>query len=209
MSQETPSAGNTPLLERVQNILLRPKLEWPVIEAEAATVRSVFVPYAVLLTAIAPLATLIGQQLMPVRVFGSVYRVNLFGGMISALVTWGLSLLAVYLLALIIEALAPSFDGVKDRLRAVKVAVYASTAAWVAGIFGLIPALSWLGGLLGLYSLYLLYLGLGRLMRVPETKTIGYTVVVVLAAIVLWVIVGAIVGSIIGAGVLSAAVFSY
>ena len=66
------------------------------------------------------------------------------------------------------------------------------TAAWIAGIFGIIPALAILG-ILGLYSLYLLYLGLPRLMRVSEDKAVGYTVVVIVAAIVLWFIVGMIV----------------
>ena len=40
-------------------------------------------------------------------------------------------------------------------------------------------------GILGVYSLYLLYLGLPVLMKSPKEKALGYTLVVVLAAIVL------------------------
>jgi hypothetical protein len=58
----------------------------------------------------------------------------------------------------------------------------------------LVPVLSWLG-IVGLYSLYLLYLGLPVLMKVPEEKALGYTAVVIIAAIVLFLVVGLVAGS--------------
>jgi hypothetical protein len=64
---------------------------------------------------------------------------------------------------------------------------------WVAGIFALIPGLRLLT-ILGLYSLYLLYLGLPVLMKAPREKAMGYTAVVVLAAIVLFVIIAMVAG---------------
>jgi len=97
----------------------------------------------------------------------------------------------VFVLALIIDALAPTFGGQKNPIQALKVAAYSATAAWVAGIFGLIPALGFLG-LLGLYSLYLLFLGLPILMKAPEDKAMGYTLVVIVAAIVLGYLVSAL-----------------
>lgn len=101
-------------------------------------------------------------------------------------------------LSLIIDALAPTFNGTKDKVQSMKVAVYSMTAAWVASIFNLFPALAWLGGLLGLYGFYLLYLGLPTLMKTPQDKALGYTVVVVISAIVL-----AMVASAIAAGVVA------
>ena len=70
-------------------------------------------------------------------------------------------------------------------------AVYSSTAAWLAGIFNLILAL---GGLqiLGLYSLYLLYLGLPVLMKAPKEKALPYTGIVVLAGIIIFALIGAV-----------------
>jgi hypothetical protein len=100
----------------------------------------------------------------------------------------------VYVLALIIDALAPNFGGVSNQVQALKVAAYSSTASWVAGIFGLIPPLSWLG-VLGLYSLYLLYLGLPILMKSPPDKAAGYTGVVIIAAIVLFLVIGLVAGT--------------
>jgi hypothetical protein len=75
------------------------------------------------------------------------------------------------------------------------VVAYASTAAWVGGIFGLIPALGIIGVLAGLYSLYLLYLGLPVLMKSPPDKALPYTAVVILAAIVLFMLIGYVTSS--------------
>ncbi len=102
-----------------------------------------------------------------------------------------LGLAGVFLLGLVIEALAPTFGGTKDRLQAMKVAVYSSTAAWVAGIFGIFPPLAILS-LVGLYGLYLLYLGLPKLMKAPQEKALAYTAVSVVAYIVIFIVVGAI-----------------
>ena len=104
-----------------------------------------------------------------------------------AVITYVLALVSVYVNALIIDALAPSFGGTKNSLKAFKVAAYSGTAAWVAGIFQIIPLLGILG-ILGLYSLYLLYLGLPRLMAVSADKAIGYTVVVVISWIVVYAV---------------------
>jgi predicted cobalt transporter CbtA len=60
------------------------------------------------------------------------------------------------------------------------------------GIFGIIPTVA-VFGILGLYSVYLLHLGLPDLMKAPQEKAIGYTVVVIIVAIVLWIVIGAIV----------------
>ncbi len=57
----------------------------------------------------------------------------------------------------------------------------------------LIPALRMLG-VLGLYGLYLLYLGLPVLMKAPTDRAGGYTALVVVAAIVLFMVIG-VVGS--------------
>jgi Yip1 domain len=100
-----------------------------------------------------------------------------------------LTLIVVYVLALIIDALAPTFSGTKSQIQALKVAAYSYTAAWLAGIFALVPGLRFLG-ILGLYSLYLLYTGLPVLMKSPAEKALGYTVVVILCGIVLSVIIG-------------------
>lgn len=188
-----PAAG---IIKRAKNIILKPKETWPVIAAEPATTQSIYIPYVMLLAAIGPLAGFIGGQVFGITVFGVTYHPPLIGALVSAILSYGLALGTVFVLALVIDALAPSFGGQKNQVQALKVAAYSATAGWVGGIFGLIPALTLIGALFGLYGLYLLYLGLPVLMKAPEDKALGYTAVVVIVAIILFLIVGAIVGAV-------------
>ena len=187
MSGETSSN----LIERCKNILLKPKEEWARIDAEPATVSGLMTGWVAPLAAIGPVAGLIGGLVFGYSAFGVTYRPSVTSAVTSAVIGYALALLSAFLLSKIIDALAPSFGGQKNPVQAMKVAAYSGTAAYLAGIFQIIPALMILG-ILGLYSLYLLYLGLPRLMKAPEDKAIGYTVVTVIVAIVLFVIVGAV-----------------
>jgi hypothetical protein len=183
------------LMARVKAILLTPRTEWPVIEGEPATIASLYTGYIIPLAAIPAVAGFVGWSLVGANVLGVSVRVPIGSGLTGAVVRYALSLVATWVLALIIDGLAPSFGGTRDSMKALKVAAYSSTAAWVAGIFMLLPSLGILG-LLGLYSLYLLYLGLPVLMKAPQEKAVGYTVVVILCAIVLFVVVGYVAGGV-------------
>ncbi len=181
------------LVDRTKKILLSPKQEWQTIDAEAASVGGLYTRYIVPLAAIGPVASIIGTSIFGIRLpFAGTYRVPIGIAVRQGIAQYVMALIGVFVLALIIEALAPTFGGQKNRLQALKVAAYSSTAAWVVGIVGLIPALGLLG-LLGLYSLYLLYLGLPTLMKAPPEKAMGYTVVVIICAVVLFFAIGMIV----------------
>lgn len=181
----------TKLIERVKSILITPKSEWARVDQESETVSGLYIGYVLPLAAIPPVASLIGGLLFGYSALGITYRPPLIAALISAVVQYGLTLVGVFVLALIINALAPKFDGHANKTQALKVAAYSATAAWIAGIFSILPVLSILS-ILGLYSLYLLYLGLPRLMKAPEEKAFSYTAVVVLATLVLGLIIGAV-----------------
>jgi hypothetical protein len=102
---------------------------------------------------------------------------------------FGLSFLQVFLISWLVDVLAPTFGGQRDPLAALKVTAYSLTPGWVAAVLNVIPMLAILGILAALYGLYLLYLGLPVLMRSPKEKSVGYTVVLVICAIVLSVLV--------------------
>lgn len=189
MTIENPLVVDPSLVARVKYILTRPKFEWPVIDAESATVKGLFIRYAVILAAIPAVASLIGQTVF--------LRFPPAGALMGAALAYVLSLVSVYVLGLIIDALAPTFGGTRNPVKAMQVAVYSMTAAWVAGILNIIPTLGWLSGLLGLYGFYLLYLGLPQLMKTTADKSLGYAIVVVVAAIILWAIVASVIGAII------------
>lgn len=196
---EQPPAAYAGLVARVKAILLSPRAEWVKIEAEPATMGGIYTGYVLPLAAIGPVCGLIGGLVFGYGIAGFHYRPSIGGALTQAILHYGMSLIGVFVMALIIDALAPSFGGRRGGVQALKVAAYSSTAGWLVGIFALIPSLSVLG-LLGIYSLFLLFLGLPRLMQAPETKAIGYTVVVILVAAVLYVIIGVIGYKLIGFG---------
>lgn len=186
------------LAARVKNILLQPQSEWQAIEPEQTDPKSLYLNYIIILALIPAVANLIGTAFIA-SFFGG--RIGLGFVLGAAIIQYALSLVTVFVVAFIADMLAPSFDGQKNLNQALKLTAYAMTAAWVAGIFAIIPLLGWLLSLLGgLYSLYLFYLGAPTLMKVPENKTIGYTVVVVLSAVVISFVFGMINASILGMG---------
>ena len=191
-------AQSSPLFQRVQAILLRPRQEWQVIDGETTTTSDLFRSYVAPLAAIPAVAQLIGSAVFGVGLgpFGTV-RVSLTGAIVQAIVTFALTLVGVYVLGLIIDALATNFGGTKNSMQALKVAAYSSTAQWVAGVFAILPALSFLT-ILGVYSLFLLYLGLPVLMRAPQERALTYTIAVVVVAIVMAIVIGIIAGAFTG-----------
>jgi hypothetical protein len=186
------------LVDRAKNIVLVPRTEWVAVEAEPTTINDIYTGYVVPLALIPAIAGFIGAWLVGMSIPGlGTVRMGFFAGLISAILQFGLSLVLVYVLALIIDALAPTFHGQKNMLAAFKTAAYSMTPSWLAGVFALIPSISFLS-LLGLYGIHLLYVGLPLLMRTPADKALGYTAVVVLAAIVLSIVFAALLGLFLG-----------
>ncbi|MGV8080360.1 MAG: Yip1 family protein [Syntrophales bacterium] len=177
------------LVDRVKNILLQPKQEWEVISGESTTTTDLYKNYILLLAAIGPVASVIGMSLVGVSmpIIGT-FRIPIATSIISAIVHYILGLVGVYILAMIIDYLAPTFSGQKNMDQALKLAAYSYTAGWLAGIFIIIPMLGILS-ILGLYSIYLLYTGIPVLMKAPQERSLGYTAVVVIVAIVLFAVI--------------------
>jgi hypothetical protein len=196
------TGSSASLVERVKAILLKPAETWDRIDGEPATVQGLYTGYICILAAIGPIASFIGGQVFGYGAFIVHIKPSLIDGLVWAIFGYVMSLVMVFVMALVIEALAPSFGGVKDRIQAFKVAAYAYTAAWVAAIFGLVPALALLGVLGGLYSLYLLYLGLPKLMKAPQDKALAYTAVAVVVAIVLSLVINGVMGMMGGAAMM-------
>jgi hypothetical protein len=193
------------MIERIKGICLKPKTEWDAIAEEETSAAALFKGYAVPLAAIPPIAGFIGGSLIgrSMPFIGS-YRVPIVSGLVMAVFTFVMALVGVFIVSLVINYLAPSFGAQKNSTQALKVAVYAYTPAWVAGVLQILPMLGLLAILAGLYGLYLLYLGLPRLMKCPQEKAVPYTAVVVVCAIVLSIVVAAVGAGIMGAGMVGA-----
>ncbi len=180
------------LIERVQSILLKPKQTWPVIAAEGGDAASLYTGYVMILAAIPAVATFIGLSLIGVGAFGVSYRIPILAGIVQMIVGYLLSLVMVFVLALIVNALAPTFGGSKNQLQALKLVAYGCTAGFLGGIFAIIPMLGVLGLIAGLYSIYLIYTGIAVLMRCPADKAGAYTAVVIVCAIIAAIVIGAV-----------------
>jgi len=157
------------LVDRAKNIIVTPRTEWSVIAAEGGTVGDIYRNYVVPLALIPAICSFVGMSVLGFSLGADHMRVPFFSGLIMAALQFGLGLLIVYLVALVIDALAPRFDGRKGMLPAFKLAAYSYTPAWLTGIFLLVPVLGFLS-ILGLYGIYLLYVGAPRLMAIPEGK---------------------------------------
>src|SRR4030066_1771565 len=178
------------LSDRIKGILLKPKQEWQTISGETTTIPELYKAYIIVLAAIGPVASGIGMSIVGISLpFVGSFRIPITTSIASAVVHFILTLVGVYILALIIDALAPPFSGEKSINQAFKVATYSYTPGWVVGIFTIIPALGILA-VLGLYGLYLLYVGLPVLMKSPKEKSLGYTIGVIIAAIVIFLVIG-------------------
>ncbi len=187
-----PPTASQGLIARIQAILTKPEPTWDVIAAEPASVNSLYMGYVVPLAAIGPIANAIGGVVFGHGMFGISYHTPIIAAVVGGVVAYVLSLIMIYVVALVIDGLAPSFDGQKNFLAALKVAVYASTAGWVGAILGILPALAIIGGLFGLYGIYLMYLGLPKLMKSPKEKTVVYMIVIAVIVFVLGIVVGAV-----------------
>ena len=184
------STDRAALLQRVLDILMRPRDTWLQIDAEDGNPGRIYLGYLVFLAAIPAVAGFIGYSLIGVGAFGISVRVPVVQGLVSMVVGYVLSLAMVYVLALIANMLAPRFQAQQDMGSAFKLVAYASTAGMLGGVFSILPSLAMLGLLAALYSVYLLYTGIPVLMKAPQEKTVGYTAALVVCGILAGIVVG-------------------
>jgi len=193
------------LIARAKNILLTPKTEWPVIAGETETVQGLYTKYIIWLAAIPAIFGFIKNSIFGHSFFGVTVHTPIGAGLAGMVVYYVLALAMVFVMALIIDALAGTFGAQKNQVQALKTVAYAYTASWIAGA-GVILGLA-LGGLLmlagGIYAIYLLYLGLPNTMKCPPEKAGGYTAVSIICAIVLGWVMMLVVASIVGVGAMS------
>jgi hypothetical protein len=183
--------GRKTLPQRVWCILRRPTLEWPVIAEETGGVRSLYIRYVIPLVLIGPICGYLGGMLFGVKLGALVFPPDPISAAFGAATSLALHLAGLYLVAMVIDALAPSFGGEPNRCRAFKLAAYAATPVWIAGLFALFPPL-WILGVVGLYSMYLLYAGLPVMMRTRSPRPWLYALLISGLALVMVMLAGVI-----------------
>lgn len=172
----------TPFAERVRRILLDPRREWPRIAAERSSIQSLYSGWIMLLAAIGPVALLVSTHSLRLAV--------------AEYVLW---LIITFLLAQVVDALAPTFGGKRDFVASLKLTAYSLTIAWLAGVFNLFGVLGlapWLAAMA--YAFYTFFLGVPVLKKATPDRALPFTLVIVLCAFVLGYLAGVIVGGMIG-----------
>ena len=164
--------SGTELVERARRMLANPRDEWIRIACEPATVQSLYTNWVMILAAIGPVALLLAMH--PLQV---------------AVAQYVRSLITTFVLALVVDALAPSFGGTKDFTASLKLTAYSYTAAWVAGAFNLLGTLGDIVILLAtLYTLYAFLVGAPVLHRSSPDKAVPFTLVVVACGVALFLL---------------------
>ncbi|MCS6948102.1 MAG: YIP1 family protein [Steroidobacteraceae bacterium] len=170
---------------------MTPKTEWPVIAGEPASIANLYTGYILILAGVAALGYFLGLLTAGFGVlsFSAGFSLRMAIGAFVG------SLIGVFLMALLIDVLAPAFGGQKNLVQALKTAAFAATASWVGMLGYIVPIVGTLIALAGaIYSIYLLYVGLPHTMRCPADKAGGYTAVTVIIAIVAGVLLSTLVG---------------
>jgi hypothetical protein len=161
------------LADRIKGILFEPRDEWPKIAVEPASVQSLYTNWIMILAAVGPVALLVSTH--PLQ---------------SVVALYLRSLIMTFVLALVVDTLAPSFGGAKDFVASLKLTAYSSTAAWLAGVFYLFGVMGTVLGLVAaIYALYTFFIGAPVLNKAAPDRAAPFTLVFVLCAVVLFFLV--------------------
>ncbi len=174
------AAGSRALLQRVRNILIEPRREWPLIASEPGGIRRVM-RYVAVLALIPAICGYIGATYVGVGVSAGSFVEELPVAAIKAIISYLFSFAIVYLTALAAGAIAPLFGAERNFINALKLTAYSYTPVWLVGFALLLPGLRFLT-LLGLYALRLIWTGLPTLMGADRNKVIYYALAIVAIA---------------------------
>ncbi|MCK5058916.1 MAG: YIP1 family protein [Candidatus Aminicenantes bacterium] len=166
-------------------IIVKPREEWCIIKEELTTIEDLFARYAVILAAVPAAAGFIGYSIFGRPGLIGYVSISLKENLKWTILSYILSLASVFLLAYIIDMLAPFFGAKRDLPAAVKIVVYSQTASWAAGLLLVFPQLALLVVGASLYSLYLLYTGMKSVKEVPPDRLTGYFAAAIFASIVI------------------------
>ena len=178
-------------ISRVTEILFSPKQAWLTIREESTDVTTLYTQYIMILALIPAVSTFIAMSLIGFSVLGQMVRISLLSGIVNMVIGYVAWLLMIYVLALLTDLLAPSFNAQKNPMSALKLIAYSSTPSLLGGLFVLVPILSSLLALAAsLYSVYLLFQGIPVMMDVAREKALPYTAVLTIGSIVAAVLIG-------------------
>jgi hypothetical protein len=114
------------LIDRVKNIIVTPNKEWDVITTEQPDAGKIITGYVLPLAGLAAIAAFIGYGLIGFNMLG--FRISgIDWGLYQALTILIGAIVSVYITALVVDLLAPSFASEKNFNRSVQLVAYSFT----------------------------------------------------------------------------------
>ncbi|GAC1303550.1 MAG: hypothetical protein NVSMB19_13620 [Vulcanimicrobiaceae bacterium] len=174
----------SPLLVRATGIVCRPRATWRRVATESTSPFALFAAYVVPLASIGPLATYVALRETGVRIArGETFHASVGFAVAEALSSFGFALAGVLLVALIVAVLAPYFGVARSFSRSFRVASYAFTPVWLAGVTLFAPQLALLVVVAALYAALLLALGLEIVLGASRSRAALFAAVVIASAL--------------------------
>ena len=165
------------LIKRLQNLLLSPTAEWPVIKQEQLSVAQIYVKYLLFYAALPSIGFLLSFMGKP----------SFIGAVRLAIISYVVWLLAFNFAPVIINWLAPTFSSTPNTNYAFKLVAFSVIPLLLAGLLSFIPYLGLILSIIGAaYSAYLCYYGLPVLMQTPEDKLVPYTVTTIVVVLIVY-----------------------
>jgi len=180
MSEDSVKKGPdfNAVIGKAKSVLLDPKAFWARASSETESVTDVYINYLIYIAGIAA----IGQFLQFVS-FGVVSAVML------AIVFWGVSLAALYVVSLAAIWLARKYSGNTTQENALRWVGYSWTPSCIGAALGFLPGIGWLIGLAGgVYGIYISWVGISDMMKVPGDKQLVFYLSLIVAMIFIGVL---------------------
>ncbi len=178
-------------INRAIAVLTQPRPTMSAAAAEPATTASLVGGYAAILALLPAIGALLGLLLFA----GSALSYIIGSTLVLLVLMYALRDLGLtVVMGLIINALAPAMGGRKDSVGAMKLAVYAGTAIWVAGfLYGILAPLGAIAYLVLLAGFalagFIVYQGCGPLVGIPQNQAPAFAGIVTVGWLVLYFIV--------------------
>ena len=168
------------LFQRILDLLTNPHKTWRVIKYEPDRGRRLVTRYVLMLAIIPTACGFLGVVLFDSRLsFGDRFLFSLISSLLKLAIFVG----SVFVLGMLVNTMAPSFDTERSDNDSFKLVAYMSTPVWVAGFVTLVPRLTALAALAGFgYATYLFYVGAQELMETPPEKALRFSI----ASVVSW-----------------------
>jgi len=183
-------------IDRAIRIVKNPQAELNKVKSEQISKDYLIKQYIAILAIIPAVAYIIGMGFMGINIGFVSFKPPLGTTILVGILMYILNIVGFYVTSIVINALALNFASKQNENQAMKLAAYAYTPVLLGGVFNIIPMLSVIGLLFSLYGLYILYLGVPLLMETPQDKALTYTIVIIVAMMVIYFIIGAITSSI-------------